>query len=101
MEKIKEAFSWVFWIVIVPALFITFMVFVDRQEVNHKRTETEKCTSEGKIFDGYCKTKYEYCLGKVRDTFEDLTDTVGVSQNNQDSVSQSMRAEIDRCLSLN
>lgn len=63
--------------------------------------DIERCKLKGNIYDGWCKTKYQFCSGTVRDTFEDLTDTVGVSQNNMDTVSRTMSEEITRCLELN
>lgn len=44
------------------------------------------------------ESKYEKCLRIMRNTFSDLSDTWGNNTNNQDSISKTMSAEIDRCL---
>lgn len=45
-----------------------------------------------------CETKYEKCLRKINYAFSDLSDTWWNNTNNQDSISKTMKAEIDRCL---
>lgn len=44
------------------------------------------------------ESDYEKCLRIMRNTFSDLSDTWGNNTNNQDSISKTMSAEIDRCL---
>lgn len=52
------------------------------------------------IYTRECKTKYEYCLEKVRLIFSDINDTWGSSQNHQDTISKTMSEEITRCISI-
>ena len=44
------------------------------------------------------ETNYEKCLRIIRDSYSDLSDTWGNNTNNQDSISKTMSAEVDRCL---
>jgi len=69
---------------------------------NHKmQVEKERCKNKDGVWNDsyrYCEAKYERCLKLVRTAFEDLTDTMGASQNHEDSVSKTMEREINRCL---
>jgi len=75
----------------------------DREEAE-KAQEKAACEAKGDVWEwNGCETEYDRytrCLGQIRMTFHDLTDTVGVSQNNQDSISKTMAAEVDRCMEM-
>lgn len=77
---------------------VTFWVSV----IDFSYTETQRieCQESGGIYnpDTGCKTKYDRCLEKLRNTFSDLSDTWGANTNNQDSISKTIQSEIDRCL---
>lgn len=68
----------------------------------HKQqVEKERCKNKDGVWNDsyrYCEAKYERCLKLVRTAFEDLTDTMGASQNHEDSVSKTMEREINHCL---
>lgn len=67
----------------------------------NEQIQKERCQKKDGVWNdaySYCETKYEKCLKTVRTAFEDLTDTMGASQNNEDSVSKTMEREISRCL---
>lgn len=59
----------------------------------------QECDKNGKVMHySTCYTKYDLCLLKLKNSFGDLTDTWGVSTNNQDSISKTIQSEMDRCI---
>lgn len=82
-------------------LVFKFSSYLIKQDNLSEEIGKQSCESEDGVWNQayeICELKYEKCLRIVRTAFEDLTDTRGVSQNNEDAVSKTMEREINRCL---
>ena len=88
-------------------LLITFSLLLLTSCTNHEQAE-KYCADKWMILyhnqgsrnvaDTVCESKYVKCLREINYAFSDLADTWGNNTNNQDSISKTMKAEIDRCL---
>ena len=88
-------------------LILTFSIFL-LASCSTREQQENYCKNQWKIlyiFDSTtslenvkCETPYERCLDKIESAFSDLSDTWGNNTNNQDSISKTMSAEIDRCI---
>lgn len=97
MKDIIIALSYVIGSVLIIWAVIFWISGMDYSYTEQQRME---CRESGGIYnlDTGCKTKYDQCLHKLRNTFSDLSDTWGTNTNNQDSISKTIQSEIDRCL---
>lgn len=93
-------------VVLLVGVYLGWMALGRHFDRKEAETAQKKAACEAKgdvwVWNG-CETEYDRytrCLGQIRMTFHDLTDTVGVSQNNQDSISKTMAAEVDRCMEM-
>lgn len=89
--------------ILVAMIFIAIFgigVFICYKTVQSKEKEEVACINNDKIYSPTmgCESKYDVCLQKLRNTFSDLSDTWGVTTNNQDSISKTIQSEIDRCV---
>ena len=92
---------------IMKLILLTFSILLITSCANREEQENY-CKNQWKILYSFdstislenvkCETPYEKCLYDLRNTFSDLSDTWGNNNNNQDSISKTMSAEIDRCI---
>lgn len=96
-------FRVVVFFVVACAIYGSYLgvVHLIEQDDKQEAIEKERCELKGNIWDAAyesCDNRYEECMRIVRNTFQDLNDTIGSSQNHEDAISSTMHHEITRCL---